>query len=80
MTWLSGLGIPAGQLARLDNLAGRLQASETAGPDPAGLLEEALAVLADFAAEDPAGPSERERHGSTPSPPPVASTFWKRHA
>ena len=49
-------------------------------PDPAGLLEEALAVLADFAAEDPAGPSERERHGSTPSPPPVASTFWKRHA
>ena len=80
VTWLSGLGIPAGQLAGLDNLAGRLRVSETAGPDPAGLLEEALAVLADFAAEDPAGPSERERHGSTPSPPPVASTFWKRHA
>jgi Ca-activated chloride channel family protein len=80
VTWLSGLGIPAGQLSGLDNLAGRLRVSETAGPDPAGLLEEALAVLADFAAEDPAGPSERERHGSTPSPPPVASTFWKRHA
>ena len=80
VTWLSGLGIPAGQLAHLDNLAGRLQASETVGPDPAGLLEEALAVLADFAGEDPAGPPERDRHGSTPSPPPVASTFWKRHA
>jgi Ca-activated chloride channel family protein len=80
VTWLSGLGIPAGQLAHLDDLAGRLQASETVGPDPARLLEEALAVLADFAGEDPAGPPERERHGNTPSPPPVASTFWKRQA
>ena len=80
VTWLSGLGIPAGQLVHLDNLAGRLQAGETAGPDPAGLLEEALAVLADFAGEDPADPAERERHGSTPSPPPAASTFWNRNA
>ena len=36
VTWLSGLGIPAGQLAGLDNLAGRLRLSETACRNPPG--------------------------------------------
>ncbi len=80
VTWLSGLGVPAGQLARLDNLAVRLRASETADSDPVGLLDEALAVLADFAEEDPAGSAEHERHGSTPPAPPASGTFWKRQS
>jgi hypothetical protein len=54
VTWLSGLGVPSGQLAPLDKLAARLRASETATPDLAGLLDEALATLAVFAGEDPA--------------------------
>lgn len=69
VTWLSGRGVPAAQLAPLHDLAVRLQAAETAGLDSAGLRDEALAVLTRFTAEDPAGAGD----------PPAAGTFWKRH-